>query len=57
MIALLETEIEIVTIIDCPDCNKGQVRDDWPDRVNRPYEVQLMDCLRCKGRGESESEE
>jgi len=47
--------IEIV--IDCKRCEgKGTIPDEWPSRVNRPYEEQTMSCPECQGLGEISKE-
>lgn len=41
--------------IDCPKCQgKGRIEDEWPLRVNRPGESQMVTCPKCGGAGEME---
>lgn len=39
--------------IDCPDCGgTGYLVDNFPHRVNRPGEEQMIGCSQCGGVGE-----
>lgn len=49
---------ELIEVYDtCTKCEgKGYVVDEWPKRVNRPGEEQMITCTDCNGNGEVSKE-
>lgn len=57
MLVVNEPPTLVDAFIDCPKCDgKGYVVDEWPKRVNRPAEEQMITCTNCNGNGEISKE-